>query len=176
MSIFVVIILSISLSMDAFSLSLAYGTLNLDKKQIIILSTIVGIYHLFMPLIGMNIGNLILSFLPINPNLIVFVVLFVIGLQMIIESFNNDKSIKIMNFLELLIFGLAVSIDSFSIGIGLKAIYRNPLVAAITFSLSSFIFTYLGLILGKKLNNLIGKISTMFGGIILILIGIIYLI
>ena len=41
------IIVGISLSMDAFSLSLAYGTVGLSKKQEIILSIVVGIYHFY---------------------------------------------------------------------------------------------------------------------------------
>lgn len=176
MSILMVIIIAVSLSMDAFSLSLAYGTLNMSKKEINILSVIVGIYHFIMPLIGMYIGTKIIELLPIKPNTIVFLVLFLIGIEMIIESFKSERKITIMKFSELLIFGLAVSIDSFSVGIGLKAIYSNPYIAALIFSTSSFIFTYLGLILGKKISEMIGKISTFLGGIVLIIIGLFYLI
>lgn len=175
MSLLMVIIIAISLSMDAFSLSLAYGTLNIRKKQIIILSIIVGIFHFIMPLIGMNIGNAIVNILPIKPDVIVFIVLMIIGIQMIIETFKNERSLAIMNTLELFFFGLAVSIDSFSVGIGLKAIYKIPIVCSIIFSLSSFIFTYLGLLLGKKINDIVGSLSTFIGGITLIIIGIFYL-
>ena len=175
-SFFTILLIGISLSMDAFSLSLAYGTLNLEKKQMRLLSIIVGIYHFFMPLIGMWIGTKILKFLPIKPNTIVFIVLFFIGLQMIFEIFKQDKNITLMKFSELLIFGLAVSIDSFSVGIGLKTIYENVFLSALIFSLSSAFFTSLGLNLGKKINDLIGKISTLFGGIVLIIIGLMYLI
>ena len=80
-----------------------------------------------------------------------------------------------MKLKELLIFGLAVSLDSFSVGLGLKAIYSNPLVSAFIFSISSLIFTYIGLLLGKKINECIGKISTIVGSLILIMIGILYL-
>lgn len=47
MSIIMVIVIAVSLSMDAFSLSLAYGTLNLEKSQIRLLSLIVG-YTIFL--------------------------------------------------------------------------------------------------------------------------------
>ena len=56
MEIFVIMIIAVSLSMDAFSLSLAYGTVNLDKKSRLKLSIIVGLYHFFMPLLGNLIG------------------------------------------------------------------------------------------------------------------------
>ena len=51
MRLIMVMLIAISLSMDAFSLSLAYGTLNLEKKYINLLSIIVGVYHFFMPII-----------------------------------------------------------------------------------------------------------------------------
>lgn len=176
MSIVMVIVIAVSLSMDAFSLSLAYGTLNMEVKEMKLLSIIVGIYHFVMPLLGMWIGNKILEILPIHPNTVVFLVLFVIGIEMIIESFKQTREVSLMKLSELLVFGLAVSIDSFSVGLGLHAIYSKPLIAAIIFSISSFLFTYVGLYLGKKINDIVGKISTRIGGITLILIGIFYLI
>ena len=94
---------------------------------------------------------------------------------MIIETFREEKKVETMNFVQLLTFGLAVSIDSFSVGIGLKMIDSNFILTSLTFSLSSFIFTWLGLLLGKKINLLIGKVSTTLGGIVLIIIGFIYL-
>jgi putative Mn2+ efflux pump MntP len=175
MSIITIIIIAVSLSMDAFSLSLAYGTLNLEKKNIKQLSTIVGIYHFIMPLLGLTMGNIILKLIPIKPNIIVCIVLTFIGIEMIIDTFKKEEEIRIMNKKELLIFGLAVSLDSFSVGIGLKAITNNYITCVSIFSLSSFIFTYIGLIIGKKINKIIGKISTLIGGITLIIIGIIYI-
>lgn len=175
MSFLIVLVIAVSLSMDAFSLSLAYGTLDLSKKNIQKLSIIVGIYHFVMPLIGLFVGNAILKFFPVAPNLIVTIVLCFIGLQMVIETFKNGEDMKIMSLSELLLFGLAVSIDSFSVGIGLNAINNNFLLCSLLFSLSSFCFTYMGLVLGKKVNHLIGKASTFIGGIVLIIIGIIYI-
>lgn len=171
-----IFLIAVSLSMDAFSLSLAYGTLNLDRKKIITLSSIVGIYHFFMPLLGMKFGNIIFNIMPLKPKIIVFVVLSFIGIQMIIESFKHEETVKLMKLAELLLFGLGVSIDSFSVGIGLKAITNHIILTSLIFSITSFIFTYLGLYLGKKINDKIGKISTFFGGLVLILIGIKYLI
>ena len=53
------IIVGVSLSMDAFSLALAYGTVGLSNKNKIILSIIVGCFHFFMPLMGLIFGNII---------------------------------------------------------------------------------------------------------------------
>lgn len=175
MSIFIILTIAISLSMDAFSLSLAYGTLQLNKKHIFQLSTVVGICHFLMPLLGMLIGTTLFHILPIKPAWIVFIILLFIGIQMIIESFKKEESQKLMKLTELLIFGFAVSVDSFSVGIGLKAISDNFLLCAALFSISSFIFTYFGLILGGKASKFLGKYATLIGGIVLIIIGFIYL-
>lgn len=170
----IIILIAVSLSMDAFSLSLAYGTLNINKKSIYTLSTIVAIYHFFMPILGINIGKIIIDILPIKPTTIVFIVLFLIGIQMIIETTKKEQNIKALTKIEMFLFGLAVSIDSFSVGISLNTITNQHIISAITFSITSFIFTFLGLSIGKKVNNIIGKISTLLGGIMLIIIGISY--
>lgn len=175
MSLFIIITIAVSLSMDAFSLSLAYGTLKLSKKHCLQLSLIVGLYHFLMPLLGMKVGITLFHLLPFNSSFIVFIILTIIGIQMIIESFKEERNLNVMGFLQLFVFGFAVSIDSFSVGISLKAISENYLLCASLFSLSSFLFTYLGLFLGGKINNLVGKSSTIVGGIVLILIGITYL-
>lgn len=175
MPIIIVILIAVSLSMDAFSLSLAYGTYGISKKNIKILSLIVGIYHFFMPLIGMYIGNKIIYLLPISTNMIIFIILALIGIEMIIETFKETSNIKKLNFIDMLTFGLAVSLDSFSLGLGLNAIYKYPLISVIIFFISSMIFTYTGLKLGSKINIALGKISTIIGGIFLILIGLLFM-
>lgn len=175
MQIFIILMIAVSLSMDAFSLSLAYGTLGITKKEISKLSFIVGLYHFFMPLFGYYLGRILLNIIPLNPDFIVFIVLSFVGIEMIVESIKDEAVIKKTKFIDLLLFGLAVSMDSFSIGIGLNAISHKKILCALTFSVTSYLFTYIGLNLGKKINQWIGKISTIIGGLVLIAIGIIYL-
>ena len=174
MNIILIFLISVSLSMDAFSLSLAYGTISMSRKEINLLSIIVGVYHFFMPILGMFIGNFIFNILHINSKLIVLLIFVFIGINMIIESFKKEEKVKKMKIGEMILFGLAVSIDSFSIGIGMNSISNNFIMCSIVFSITSFLFTYIGLILGNKLNKLIGKVATLIGGISLILFGLIY--
>lgn len=176
MSIIPVMLIALSLSMDAFSLSLAYGTLNTNKKYKIKLSLVVGIFHFIMPILGSIVGYTIINILPIKPSIIVFMILFLIGIEMIIESFKENSNIKYLDLIGMLLFSFAVSLDSFTTGLGLDILYKSKLVSIILFSLCSFSFTYLGLNLGEYISNKIGKISTFFGGITLIVIGVIYII
>ncbi len=174
MELLLVLMVAVSLSMDAFSLSLAYGTLGIPRRQILLLSFIVGCFHFFMPIIGMFIGSSILNIIGINPDIIVFMVLFVIGVQMIFESFSQKDELKVMKTIELFLFAFAVSIDSFSVGLTLTNISNNYIFSAFIFALCSMFFTFIGLLLGNKIEKLVGKISTIIGGVVLVLIGVFF--
>ena len=167
-----VLLIGISLSMDAFSLSLIYGMQCMNKKQKISLSIIVGIYHFIMPLIGSFLGNILDNINLINIDIIASIILIYIGIDLIISNYKKEERIEI-NKTGFLIFGLSVSIDSLTVGIGLKAITDSYLLSSVVFSLTSLTFTYLGLVLGNIIGNKIGSYSKLFGGIILIFIAII---
>ena len=171
-SFFTILLIGISLSMDAFSLALVYGMIGISNKQKILLSIIVGIYHFLMPLIGLKFGLFIDSISFINLNIISSIILIYIGIDLIVSNFKEDGTL-IISLLGFIMFGLSVSIDSLTVGIGLKAITNGYLLSAIIFSLSSLIFTYLGLILGNSIGKRIGKYAKLFGGITLIIIAII---
>ena len=171
---FTTLIIGISLSMDAFSLALIYGTQSISKKNKIILSIIVGIYHFVMPLLGVFLGNIILKYLVINLSIVVSIIFLFIGIEMIISSIKDDSHDFVVSIFGFLIFGLSVSIDSFTTGIGLNVINNNYLEVSSIFCIVSGSFTYLGLILGNKLGSIFCKLSTIIGGVILIILGIIY--
>ena len=176
MNIILIFIIAVSLSMDAFSLSLAYGTTSMTKKEIRFLSIIVGIYHFLMPILGMLIGNFVFNVMHLNSEIIVFIIFLFIGISMIIDSFKKEEKVKKMKKREMILFGLAVSIDSFSVGIGINNISNNFIICSSVFSIISFLFTYIGLILGNRLNQLFGKFATLIGGITLIILGITFII
>ena len=164
MKIITIFLIAVSLSMDAFSLALIYGTQGINKKDKIILSLIVGIYHFVMPLIGLSIGIYITNKLIINASILVG-----------ITSFKDEEERFLLTLPGYLIFGLSVSVDSLTTGIGLPAIAENYFLTATIFSITSLIFTYLGLNLGNILNKKYGKVSTIIGGSILFSLGIIYI-
>ena len=157
--------------MDAFSLALIYGMQGMTNKNKIFLSTIVGIYHFIMPLIGLTFGTILNNINIISIDLVATLILIYIGLDLIISNSKKEDSLEISK-IGFLIFGLSVSIDSLTVGIGLKAITNNYLVSSTTFSLASLIFTYLGLFFGNIIGNKIGPYSKILGGIVLIIISI----
>lgn len=169
------ILVGISLSMDAFSLSLVYGTLNLNKRNKRILSLIVGIYHFIMPLLGLYLGSIITRYLIFNLKYLVSIIFLIIGIELIVSSTKEKENVNLNNIISFLIFGLSVSIDSFTTGIGLNVINNNFIQVSTIFCIISGLFTYLGLNIGNKLNERYGTLSTICGGIILIILAITYL-
>lgn len=165
-------LIAISLSMDTFSLSIIYGTLNLEKKKIYLLSIIVGMFHFFMPLLGNMIGSQLLSKLPFNPDIVVGSIFILIAMQMILQK---EEVMDLTKLIAFFIFGFTVSLDSFSVGIGISMITQYPLSSYFMFSITSFIFTFLGLKFGKGLNNKFGNKATFLGAVILGVLGFMYI-
>ena len=88
---------------------------------------------------------------------------------------KEEKINPIKNIIEIFFFALAVSLDSFSVGIGLKGITNKIFLAPLIFSITAGTITYIGIILGNKISKKIGNLAPIIGGILLIIIGIIYI-
>lgn len=175
MSLFVIFILAVGLSMDAFSLAMIYGTLDLKSNMRRLMSIMVGIFHFFMPILGYQIGELILKVIKVNPDILVGIIFIILGMEMLLSLKKEEKVKMLTGLFSVILFAFTVSIDSFSIGIGFGVANINMLLPCIMFSLTSAIFTYLGVILGKKLSDRFGSITTLIGSVILIILGINYI-
>ena len=174
-SFFTIILIGISLSMDAFSLALIYGMNGIKKRKIFLLSLFVGIFHFFMPIIGMIVSNLVVSKFVINLSYLISFIFLVIGIEMIISSYRLKEFDLLDNIGNYFLFSFSVSIDSFTVGLGMIAISSNYIFVSFVFMICSFIFTYIGLFFGNRLNNKLGNISTIIGGIVLLLLSFYYL-
>lgn len=174
MHFFIAISTAIALSLDAFSLSLIYGSI-ISRNKIIPLSVIVGIFHFFMPILGFSLGHLLFTkFIP-STNLISFMIFMVLGIEMLFSKNNDENVLNMSKVYNLLLFAFTVSIDSFSIGVALALNNQKILIDIITFSLTSFLFTLVGLFLGQKIGTLLGKYTNKIGGLILIMLSLYYL-
>lgn len=169
-SFFTIILIALSLSMDAFSLALIYGMSSLSVREKGLLSLTVGLYHFIMSVIGLQFGKFINSLSFIDIDFIAGIILLYIGIDLIFsgDKAENKLTISVVGFL---LFGLSVSIDSLSVGIGLRALTDSYYLSTLTFALTSAFFTYLGLFLGNIIGKKIGTYSKIIGGIILIFIA-----
>lgn len=171
-SIIMLFTIGIALSMDTFSLSLSIGTLNIKSKKIILIAIIVGIMHFIMPLLGMLIGKAVLCFIPFSHNILESSILLIIALLMLQDLIKNEDVNFSINFLGILAFAFSVSIDSFITGIGLKTLTDNIFLASSTFAVTSFSFTFLGLVIGKYSQEKMGKIATFIGFLLLVFVAV----
>lgn len=169
-----ILLIGISLSMDTFSLSLTLGTVS-ENKLIKILPLFVGIFHFFMPLLGNIIGITLINLLDLASNIILGTVLIVLGINLAIHYFKDETADINLNILGIIIFALSVSVDSFSVGLGINDITNNYYIASIIFALCSAAFTYLGIIIGKYSSKLIGKYAIILGIFLLLILGIFHL-
>ena len=161
--IFIILIIAVSLSMDTFSLSLAYGMLKLKNSIIKQISITVGIFHFFMPLLGDFLGKYILSIINIKSTLIVGIVFLLLAIELLFSYFKEES------------VALTVSLDSFSVGIGFSAITKYHILASFMFMIVSFCFTFFGLKMGTKLNDVLGKKAQILGITLLFILSINYI-
>ena len=171
---FTFFIIGISLSMDAFSLSVVYGTSGISFHRQVLLSFIVGLFHFFMPLIGYFFGMYLQNYFLFSANFFVSIVFGFIGVEMLI-SLSDDKDMMILGEIwEYFIFGFTVSLDSLTTGIGLSLITNHYIVASTIFMICSGLFTFLGLSIGRYFKTNFDKYATLFGGIIMIILSLYY--
>ena len=169
-----ILLIGISLSMDTFSLSLTLGTVA-NNKLIKLLPLFVGIFHFFMPLLGNIIGITLINIFNIASNIILGLVLIVLGINLAFHYYQDEKVNIKLSILGLMLFALSVSIDSFSVGLGITDLTNNYYLACIIFAFCSASFTYLGIIIGKYCSKLIGKYAIIIGIFLLLLLGIFHL-
>lgn len=170
------LLISISLAMDSFSVSIV-GGLNSQKSKYIDAIKVAGFFGVFqalMPLLGWFIGETLKSFIFTIDHWIAFGLLGIIGLKMIYESFKSGKGKEerdILSNKNLLFMSIATSIDALIVGITLSLIEVPFLLSIITIGIVTFILCFFGFLFGKQLGFLFGKKIEVVGGIILILIG-----
>jgi len=171
----ILLMIGISLSIDAFSVATCIGMCNLSFKRTLNISMLVGLFHFIMPLLGVYISYQINKILLIDSDLILGLILLLLSLQLFIEYLKpTNKDISLNNY-GTIFFALGVSIDSFTIGLGLKAITTNLLLSSTVFSICSFSFTFLGLTIGRYINKILKKYSYLIGTLVLFILGLIFL-
>lgn len=171
MNLFELFLIALSLSMDAFSISICLGMQNNNKGKIIIAPIFFGLFQALMPIIGYNLGNLFSEkIIKYNPY-ISTILLIVIGILMILEK-NDEKIGYSLKIKELLALSIATSIDALVIGISLSFLKNNIIISSLIIGIITFIVCFIGYKIGNLLNKKIGKYSNLIGGITLIIIGI----
>lgn len=176
MEILEIMLLGISLAMDAFAVSICKG-LSMEKinwKKGITIGLYFGIFQALMPVIGYFLGSAFESFVTSIDHWIAFVLLFFIGGNMIKEAFSEDEKENCndnVDFKTMIILAIATSIDALAVGITFAFLNVNLLLAVSIIGLTTFIISLIGVKIGNKFGNKYEKKAQITGGIILLLIG-----
>ena len=169
-------LIAVALAMDAFSVSMTKGFTqkHLTNSQIIYYGLFFGGFQFFMPILGFFCGNVIASIVESLASIIGFILLLAIGLNMIRESISSDDEeiTDHFSFKEVTLLAIATSIDAFAVGITIALIKDPILISSVIIGIVAFIFSVVGVFIGRKLGNYVGDKFQILGGVILILIGI----
>ena len=174
-NILIYFVMAIGLSMNAFSLALAYGTTKIPINKKVLLSITVGIFHFFMPKLGALIGTELLLNYIAKANYLVGIIFLILAIEMLLSR-KEEKTGSITNMISIILFSFTVSIDSFSVGIALSLTTTDINSPCIIFALISTLFTFLGVELGSKIAYKFENKAEYIGIIILLILGIKYLI
>ena len=170
-----VVILAIALSMDAFAVSIGLGSKKNRKATSLALMSglYFGIFQALMPLIGYLGGKGVLGWIEDYAHWIAFGLLVLIGGKMIYESFAEgvEEEIAIITHKVMLMLAVATSIDAMAAGFALTLLDANPFVACLIIGVVTFAFSWAGVMIGNRSGTWLESKAELFGGIVLILIG-----
>jgi putative Mn2+ efflux pump MntP len=170
-----VIILAIALSMDAFAVSIGLGSKRPKTINSLAFKSAMyfGILHCIMPLIGYWGGKTLLIWADQYARWIAFSILLLIGVKIIYQSLSNlhNKIVTATTHKVMLALAIATSIDAMAASVTLPLLSVNPYLAITTIGLTTFLVSWVGVIVGAKSDRWLGRKAELFGGIMLIVIG-----
>lgn len=174
------ILLGIGLAMDAFSMSLANG-LNEPKmklRRVFLIAEVFAIFQALMPMFGWICVHTIAEHFKAFEKMIPWIALILLGFigeKMIAES-KSEEAEEVsgkLTFSLLMVQGVATSIDALSVGFTISDYnFLMALVCAIIIAVVTFVICVSGVIIGKTFGTKLAGKASVFGGIILILIGV----
>lgn len=171
-------VLGLGLAMDAFSVSMANGLSepSMKKKKGLLIALVFGSFQGFMPFAGwfmvhtfVRYFNACQKFIPY----IALILLVFIGGKMLLDSRRNEEEeVKKLTPAVLFVQGVATSIDALSVGFTISDYdLKGALVSSLIIAVVTLVTCFCGVEIGKKFGVKLSNKAQLFGGIILILIG-----
>ena len=176
MSLIEIIIISVSLSMDAFAVAITLG-LSIKKpglKEVMLPGLFFGFFQGFMPLIGYYSGIHFVEKIQHLDHWIALILLGFIGGNMVKESFSKHDKSDAKNhytFLGLLILAIATSIDALAVGITFAFLKVNIITAVIFIGTITCFISMIGVKIGNIFGLKFKSKAEFLGGVVLIIIG-----
>ncbi|MEF9919481.1 manganese efflux pump MntP [Anaerorhabdus sp.] len=176
MDIITLFLLALGLSMDAFAVSITNGMVysNYTKKDVILAALTFGLFQGIMPILGFYAGRQFSDLIQNLDHWIALILLGYIGGKMIWDAFHEEASCdgcKLFSKKDLLVQGLATSIDAMAVGISFALFDIQIYTSAMIITLVTIAMCLFGALLGKKVGEIIKSKSLFLGGVILVFIG-----
>lgn len=174
------IMMGVGLAMDAFSVSMANGLNepNMKARKMLLIAGVFGAFQALMPLIGWVCVHTVVQYFKAFEKFIPWIalaLLLYIGGKMLIDGIknqDNDEAASV-GFGALLVQGVATSIDALSEGFVIAEYnWQAAIAAALIIATVTFVICVFGVFIGKKFGTVLANKSQIFGGIVLIIIGI----
>ena len=172
-----IILVGLGLAMDAFSVSITNGMniKNVKLKQAAKIALFYGFFQFIMPVTGYYAAGIFKNYIEAVDHWIAFVLLFFIGKKMIMEAFENGENEKnngVLSTKVLILQAIATSIDALAVGISFVALKVPIISSSFIIGIITFVLCFFAVLIGKKVRDLLLGKAEIFGGIILIGIGI----
>ncbi len=177
MDLFSIFIIAVSLSIDSFAASVVLGSNSKQFKitNILKVALVMGFFQTLMPVIGWGIGDKFKYLIESFDHWIAFILLLLVGGKMLYESLSKNEDsntdFQISNFYILITLGISTSIDALVVGISFGLLKVEIFTPVIIIGIVTFIFSSVGVIIGKKVGSKFGAKFEIIGGIVLILLG-----
>lgn len=172
------LLLSLGLAMDAFSVSVCKGLSmkKIDYKGAFVTAFFFGAFQGLMPLIGYFLGSRFEKFISSYSHWVAFILLGFIGGKMIYEVLKGGENETAeeyrLDIKELVILAIATSIDALAVGVVFAA-QKTALVFSVTvIGVITFAVCLAGVVIGNRFGSKYEKKAEFAGGAVLILIGI----
>lgn len=171
------LLLGVGLSMDAFAVSVCKGLAvgNVKFSHMAIAGVWFGGFQMIMPLIGFFLGSSFYSYIERLDHWVAFILLFVIGINMLREAFskeNDGGANASFGFTAMFVSAVATSIDALAVGIALAMEPEtNIWLSVCCIGITTFILSAIGVKIGSVFGVRYRKKAEITGGVILILLG-----
>lgn len=173
MNILELFLVSVGVAIDAFAVSICKG-ISLKKITLSIILKISIYFSIFqglMPILGYYIGINFHDLIESIDHYIVFIILLILGINMIKESYDDEVLDDKLDIKTMLILSLATSIDALALGISFSILEVNIFITITLIMIITLILSSIGVIIGNKFKTKYGTNALILGGIILIFIG-----
>lgn len=175
MDLLTLLTLAVGLAMDAFAVSICKGLAMREKvlKKGIIVGLWFGGFQALMPTIGFLLGTQFKDQITSIDHWIAFVLLGLIGINMVKEALSNDEeqaddSIAVK---EMFMLAVATSIDALAVGITFAFLNVHIVSTASMIGVCTFLISFAGVKIGNIFGTKYKSKAELAGGIILILLG-----